>query len=318
VARLAGEGRFDYLLIESTGISEPLPVAMTFSFPVPGAGVLNDIAVLDTMVTVVDANTWLDDYREGQRLKALKMAVSDQDNRTLADLLIDQVEFASVIVLNKTDLVSAERLGELEGLLHHLNPSARLIHSRFGRVAPADILHTGRFDLATAQQSAGWLKELAGEHTPETEEYGIRSFVFKARRPFHPQRLLEVLQSPAMPRVLRSKGILWLASRFDTGLHWSLAGRIGRVNPAGQWLAAVPHDRIPRTVDVAEYMEKYWEGEFGDRRQELVFIGIDMDEAGLRHSLHAALLTDAELAAGVAAWAAYPDPFPHWPAATPA
>ena len=187
VARLAGEGRFDYLLIESTGISEPLPVAMTFSFPTPdGSMSLMDISQLDTMVTVVDTNRWLDDYREGERLKELGMAVSEEDYRTISDLLIDQVEFANVIILNKTDLAAPEQVAELEGVLRKLNPDAKLIRTEQGKVNMGEIINTGQFDMDAAQRSPGWLKELEGEHTPETEEYGISSFVFRARRPFPP------------------------------------------------------------------------------------------------------------------------------------
>jgi G3E family GTPase len=311
VARLAQAQRFDYLLIESTGISEPLPVAMTFSFPVE-QGSLADIAHLDTMVTVVDAQAWLTDYREGQRLKELNMGVSPEDTRTIADLLIDQVEFANVIILNKTDLVTEAQLGELEGVLHHLNPTARLLRAQEGRVPLTEILHTGLFDLAEAQQSAGWLKELQGEHTPETEEYGIRSFVYIARHPFHPLRLIEFLKSDAMLKVLRSKGIFWLATRHSSGIRWSLAGHVARVSPAGQWLAATPAAQVPDTPQMAEYRARYWDGEFGDRRQEIVFIGQQMDETAMRHALQAALLTEAELALGAAGWQQLPDPFPQW------
>ena len=311
VSRLAREGRVDYLLIESSGISEPLPVAMTFSFALPDEAVsLSDITRLDTMVTVVDAKAWLEDYREGMRLREMNMGATPEDNRTLSDLLIDQVEFANVIILNKTDLVSADELGELESLLHTLNPSARILRSCWGQVDPHDILNTGLFDMQAAQASPGWLKELQGEHTPETEEYGIASFVFKARRPFHPMRLMNFFSSPHMQTVIRSKGFFWLATRHNTGMNWSLAGRVARVAPAGHWLAATPPEQWPRTTQVADYLEAYWQDPYGDRRQELVFIGIDMPVEAMQRQLHAALLDDAELAAGEDRWAAYPDPFP--------
>jgi G3E family GTPase len=313
VARLAGEKRFDYLLIESTGISEPLPVAMTFSFPTPdGTLSLMDISQLDTMVTVVDANCWLDDYREGQRLKALGMGMSAEDNRTLSDLLIDQVEFANVIILNKTDLASPEQVEALEGVLHQLNPAARLIRTEQGRIDLSEIINTGLFDMAAAQQSAGWLQELQGTHTPETEEYGISSFVFKARRPFHPQRLMNFLRGDHMQTVLRSKGFFWLASRNTTAVNWSLAGQVARVSPAGNWLAAVLEHQRPSTPNVTDYMAQYWQEPFGDRRQELVFIGMAMPQASMLAQLQAALLTDAELTAGEQHWSVYPDPFPVW------
>ncbi|NJO82691.1 MAG: GTP-binding protein [Blastochloris sp.] len=313
VARLAGEKRFDYLLIESTGISEPLPVAMTFSFPTPdGTMSLMDISTLDTMVTVVDANCWLDDYREGQRLKALGMGMSDDDPRTLSDLLIDQVEFANVIIINKTDLARPEQVEALEGVLRKLNPDAHLIRAQNAQVEIGQIINTGLFDMAAAQQSAGWLKELQGEHTPETEEYGISSFVFKARRPFHPQRLMDFLKGDHMRTVLRSKGFFWLASRNDTAINWSLAGHVARVSPAGNWLASVPENQRPQGANVEEYMAQYWQEPFGDRRQELVFIGMRMPKGEMLAQLQSALLTEAELALGESGWMLFPDDFPVW------
>lgn len=311
VTRLAQEGRFDYLLIESSGISEPLPVAMTFSFATPDDSMsLMDIARLDTMVTVVDANRWLDDYREGEALKTLGMQISDDDNRTLSDLLIDQVEFANVIILAKTDLVSTTQLEKLEGILRNLNPDAVLLRTEHGRVDLDKILNTHLFDMEKSQNSAGWLKELQGEHTPETEEYGISSFVFKARRPFHPQRFMEVLQSDKMQTLLRSKGFFWLASRPDEGISWSFAGKIARVQSAGEWLAALPPSDWPHQSEVAEYVDTYWEEPFGDRRQELVFIGMNMRKEDMLEQLHSALLTDEELALGEPAWKQFRDVFP--------
>ena len=313
VSRLAGERRFDYLLIESSGISEPLPVAMTFSFPTPdGTMNLTDIARLDTMVTVVDACSWLDDYRAGERLKTLGMAVSDTDNRTLSDLLIDQVEFANVIIVAKTDLAASAQIEELEGILRKLNPDATLLRAEHGRVDLARILNTRMFDMVKAQNSPGWLKELQGEHTPETEEYGISSFVFKARRPLHPQRFLEFLQSGVMRTLLRSKGFFWLATRPQMAINWSLAGHIARVQPAGNWLAATASERWPLTDDVKEYVEMYWQEPFGDRRNELVFIGMKMPKDTMLRQLDAALLTDDELALGEAGWGVFPDDFPVW------
>jgi G3E family GTPase len=313
VTRLAQDGRFDYLLIESTGISEPLPVAMTFSFPTPdGAMSLMDISTLDTMVTVVDVNTWLDDYREGERLKALGMGMSDDDNRTLSDLLIDQVEFANVIILNKTDLATKEQIESLEDMLHKLNPSAKLIRSEQGRVELNEIIDTGLFNMDEAQQSAGWLKELQGEHIPETEEYGISSFVFKARRPFHPERFLNFLMGEPMQAVLRSKGFFWIASRNDSAINWSLAGHVARVSPAGIWFASTPADLRPKGEHVDEYIAEFWQEPFGDRRQELVFIGIDMPKEGMLSQLESALLTEDELAMGEGKWALFPDNFPVW------
>ena len=313
VTRLARERRFDYLLIESTGISEPLPVAMTFSFPTSdGTMSLMDISTLDTMVTVVDANTWLDDYREGQRLKELGMGMSDEDNRTLSDLLIDQVEFANVIILNKTDVASPEQVEALEGVLRKLNPDAKFIRAEQGRIDLGEIINTGLFDMEAAQQSAGWLKELQGEHTPETEEYGISSFVFKARRPFHPQRLMDFLKGDHMRTVLRSKGFFWIASRNDKAINWSLAGHIARVVQAGTWLAAVPAHIRPQGPNVEDYLAEHWQEPFGDRRQELVFIGMEMPKADMLAQLQAALLTEVELALGEAGWTLFTDDFPVW------
>lgn len=313
VTRLANEGRFDYLLIESTGISEPLPVAMTFSFPTPnGETSLMDISQLDTLVTVVDASCWLHDYREGQHLKELNMAMSDEDNRTISDLLIDQVEFANVIILNKTDLTTPERVEELESVLHKLNPDAKLIRALHGQVDIHHIINTGLFDMEAAQRSPGWLKELEGEHTPETEEYGISSFVFKSRRPFHPQRLMDFLMGNHMQTVLRSKGFIWLATRHDIGINWSLAGRVASVSPAGTWLAATPETMRPHDPLIDDYIAEYWQEPFGDRRQELVFIGIKMPEEHMLTRLEAALLTNDEMTHDVATWASYHDPFPTW------
>lgn len=313
VARLASEDRFDYLLIESTGVSEPLPVAMTFSFPTPdGEMSLMDISDLDTMVTVVDSNSWLEDFREGERLKAMGMEISEDDNRTISDLLIDQVEFANVIILNKTDLVSKDQLNELEGAIRKLNPDAKLLRSEQSQIDMKEIVNTGMFDMDAAQRSAGWLKELEGEHTPETEEYGIGSFVFKARKPFHPQRLLDMLKGEHMEAVLRSKGFFWMATRNDTAINWSLAGRVARVSPAGKFLAATPAHLQPQGAHVDEYKAEFWEEPYGDRRQELVFIGISMPKEEMIEQLNAALLTDNELALGEAGWEILPDPFPVW------
>lgn len=313
VARLASEGRFDYLLIESSGISEPLPVAMTFSFPTPdGTMSLTDIAHLDTMVTVVDSKSWLEDYRTGERLKTLGMEINEADNRTLSDLLIDQVEFANVIILTKADIVTTSQLEELEGILHQLNPDAVLIRAEHGQVDLANILNTRMFDMEKSQRSAGWLKELQGEHTPETEEYGISSFVFKARRPFHPKRFLDFLQSDVMRTLLRSKGFFWLATRHHIGINWSFAGHVARVHPAGAWLAAAPRENRPQTPEIADYMAEYWQEPFGDRRQELVFIGMKMPKDDMLQQLNAALLTDDELALGETGWAVFRDDFPEW------
>jgi G3E family GTPase len=314
VSRLAREGRFDYLLIESTGIGEPLPVAMTFSFETPdGAASLMDIARLDTMVTVVDAAAWLEDVQTGPRLKAIGMAASETDARTVSDLLIDQVEFADVIVMNKADLATPDQLDTLEGTLRKLNPTARIIRAVEGHIEPKQILNTGLFDMDAAQSSAGWLRELQNEHTPETEEYGIGSFVFRARRPFHPVRLMAFLRGDDMRAVLRSKGFFWIATRHDMGINWALAGHVARVSSAGRWFASVPLAERATGEAVEEYVARYWQEPYGDRRQELVFIGVGLNKDRMMADLNAALLTDDELAQGSEAWKRnFFDPFPVW------
>ena len=311
VSRLAKEGRFDYLLIESSGISEPLPVAMTFSFPLPDdAFSLYDLAHLDTMVTVVDAGRWLNDFQRGEFLSDIEQAVDETDERSLSDLLLDQVEFANVIIINKADVVTKEQLAELEALLHKLNPDAKLIPTSYGKIQLSEILNTGLFDLDKAQKSAGWLKELQGEHTPETEEYGINSFVFTARRPFHPERIMAFFDGGMADSVIRSKGFFWLASRNDEALSWSSAGATANISPAGKWLATI--DTPEEREEFAEYIAEYWQDPYGDRRQELVFIGIKMEKESMLKMLEEALLTSEELALAETNWAKFNDPFPTW------
>jgi len=297
VGKLAREGRFDYLLIESTGISEPMPVAATFTFPLdPAAKVtLSDVARLDTMVTVVDAANWLRDYIESQSLRERNIAMNDQDYRTLNDLLVDQVEFANVIVINKVDLVSEHELGQLKDILRHLNPDAQIVCSEHGRIPLERILNTGLFNYDKAAQAPGWAKELRGEHTPETEEYGISSFVYRAWRPFHPQRFWEMINSDAIEGVLRSKGYFWLATRPDDAMLWSQAGTKANVHVAGKWWASVPQEQWPRNPELHAFVRAHWREPYGDRRQELVYIGVDVDRAKITASLDACLLTDAEM-----------------------
>jgi G3E family GTPase len=314
VGRLAQAGRFDYLLIESSGISEPLPVAMTFSFPFEGSAQLADLAELDTMVTVVDSATFLRDYISARNLQDEGMATGTQDTRTLADLLIEQVECANVIVLNKTDLAHPQDLARTEAFIQTLNPDAQIIRASHGQVPLDQIFHTKRFDMVKLQQSPGWLKELRGEHVPETVEYGITSFVYRARRPFHPERLWRVIQGNALQQVLRSKGTLWLASRVSQSMRWSKVGRFLMVNPGVAWLASLNRETWPQTPEVQTYLERYWDADVGDCRQELVLIGIHMNEAAIRKALGSALLTDEEFALGPAAWEHFADPFPKPPA----
>lgn len=311
VARLAREGRFDYLLIESTGISEPLPVAETFTFADETGVSLADLARLDTMATVVDAFNFPRDLFSTDDLRDRNLAAGEEDERSVVDLLIDQVEFADVLVLNKIDLVTPEEADQLEALLRKLNPDAHIVRTSFGRVPLHAILNTGRFNFERAAQAPGWLKELRGEHTPETEEYGISSFVYRARRPFHPQRFWDLIHDE-WPGVLRSKGLIWLATRMEISGLWSQAGSACRVEPGGMWRAALPEDELPDDPDDEAYLAQVWHSQWGDRRQELVLIGQDMDEATLRARLDACLLTDDEMALGPAGWTQFADPFGEW------
>lgn len=311
IRHLAEEGRFNYLLIESTGISEPLPVAETFTFRDENGVSLSDIARLDTLVTVVDAFNFLRDYGSTDYLADRGESLGEEDQRTVVNLLVDQVEFCDVIVLNKTDLLDAAELERLDGLLKNLNPRADIVRARFGQVPLERILDTGHFDFAAAAEAPGWLAELRGEHVPETEEYGITSFVYRARRPFHPERFHEWINQE-WPGVVRSKGYFWLASRPTMVGSWSQAGAVVRHELAGLWWAAVPRDRWPQDEEGLAAIRARWDDAVGDAQQELVLIGIDMDEAALRARLDACLLNDAEYASSPAAWTQLPDPFPRW------
>lgn len=311
INRLAGEGRFDYLLIESTGISEPLPVAETFTFADEDGRSLSDVARLDTMITVVDAFNFLRDYQSSDSIAERGESLGDEDDRTVVDLLVDQVEFCDVIIINKADLVSSQDLDRLRHILHTLNPRARQVVSEFGRVPLETIMNTGLFDFEQAEQAPGWLKELRGEHIPESEQYGITSFVYRARRPFHPQRFWNLIHSE-WQGVLRSKGYFWLASRNDFAGSWAQAGGACRHGAAGLWWSAVDPAQWPDDPEYLAQIRKQWHADVGDRRQELVFIGIGMDETGMREQLDHCLLSDAELRQGPEAWRALPDPFPRW------
>lgn len=316
VGKLAQEGRFDYLVIESTGIAEPLPIAETFTFRDEQGVALSDVARLDTLVTVVDAVNFLSQYLEAEDLRDTGQGVSDDDGRNIADLLADQVEFANVILISKADLVSSEELRNLIAILRQMNPDADILPVVMGQAPLNRVLDTGRFDFEKAEQAPGWLKELRGEHTPETEEYGIAGFTYRARRPFHPSRFHEFLYDGEWDNgtLLRSKGFFWLASRPDEAGVWSQAGGIMRHAGAGRWLAAVPREQWPEDAAALAQALADWAEPYGDRRQELVFIGQNVDESRLRAELDACLLTDAELAAGPDAWRLYPDAFPVWSA----
>lgn len=311
VADLAMDGRFDYLLIESTGISEPAPVADTFTFALGDGTALSEIAELDTMVTVVDAANFLEDLRIGKDLKSLDQAATEDDPRTVADLLTEQVEFANVILLNKTDLTDQDTLAKIEAFIEQLNPHALILRTSFGEIEPTRIMGTGRFDFEIAKQSKGWQLTLRGDGASEVEEYGVNSFVYRSRRPFHPQRFYDRL-SQDWNGVLRSKGFFWIASRLDKSGVWSQAGRIARLDFGGFWWAAVPREHWPQSESLQVEIEQKWHPEVGDCRQELVFIGIGMDEIAIYDSLQECLLTDDELAAGIEAWTHLADPFPRW------
>ncbi|MDI3285774.1 GTP-binding protein [Polyangium sp. 15x6] len=296
VQELAREGRFDYLLIESTGISEPLPVAETFGFEDDAGARLSDVARLDTMVTVVDAYNFSKDFEAAEDLAERGVAASAEDDRSVVDLLVDQVEFCDVIVLNKVDLVSREELGLLEATLHRLNPRARIVPASFGKVPIDTIMGTGLFDMEKAKEAPGWMAELRGEHVPETETYGLGSFVFRDRRPFHPARLYALIHEE-WPGVIRSKGFFWLATRPEWVVEWSQAGGAYRFGAVGKWLAESTDDGP--------------EDEVSRRRQEIVIIGT-AEREGLRARLEACLLSDEEMALGPEGFQQFEDPFPPW------
>jgi G3E family GTPase len=311
VSRLAREDRFDHLLIESTGISEPLPVAETFTFADETGASLSDVARLDTMVTVVDASTFLDECDSVEDLNARGLGLSEEDDRALVDLLVEQVEFADVLVVNKSDLVDRETLTRVVAVVRSLNPRAQILPATHGRVPLGNVLDTGLFDFARAAEAPGWLSVLRGEEQPETEEYGITSFVYRARRPFDPARLWERANAE-WEGVLRAKGFFWLASRSALAGGWSQAGRVLTLQAAGGWWACVPEHEWPEPEVRAAVIDPFWAEPWGDRRQELVFIGSGMDEDAIRSDLDDCLLTDSEMDLGEGGWESLPDPFPAW------
>ncbi|KJY84617.1 4-hydroxytetrahydrobiopterin dehydratase [Vibrio galatheae] len=313
VTQLAKEGRFDNLVIESTGISEPLPVAETFTFADESGVSLSDVATLDTMVTVVDAVNFLRDYEAAQSLQETAEHLGDEDHRSVSDLLIDQVEFADVILISKTDLARTEEVERLKAILRTLNTGARIIAIQNGQVDVSDVLDTGLFNFERAQQAPGWLKELRGEHIPETEEYGISSFSYRARLPFHPEKFYKLLHNLShFGKLIRSKGYFWLASRPEFVGQWNQAGGIADYGCAGMFWKATPKAHWPTEPELILAIEESWVEPFGDMRQELVFIGQGLDEAALVQALDACLLTEEELDAGEALWQTFLDPFPVW------
>ncbi|MGX0878031.1 G3E family GTPase [Roseovarius sp. MBR-154] len=306
VRRLAGEGRFDYLLIESTGISEPLPLAATFEFRDEAGESLSDVARLDTMVTVVDAVNLLRDFSSHDFLRDRGKTMGDADERTLVHLLTDQIEYADVAILNKVSDAAPYQRDAARKIIRSLNADARVIETDHGAVGADAILATGLFDFDKAHEHPMWAKELYGfaDHVPETEEYGVASYTYRARAPFHPQAIHDVLNGP-LPGVIRAKGHFWIATRPDWVAEFSLAGSLSSVTPLGTWWAAVPRKRWPDHAQAQNYLRAHWQEPWGDRRQEIVFIGAGIDWPALRGRLDAALMQDE----GVED---LPDPFPRW------
>lgn len=312
VKKLAAEGRFDYLLIESTGIGEPLPVASTFDFEDENGDSLNHVARIDTMVTVVDAFNLLRDYTSKDLLAQRGETAGEDDNRSLATLLMEQMEFADVVVVNKIDLVDQKQRAEVAAVVMALNPTAEIVYADHGHVPLKRILGTGKFDLERASAMPGWARELEGTHTPETVEYGISSFVLRSHDPLHPKRFSEFMGA-SFPGLLRAKGYVWLASRPNWVVSYSRAGNVATHEPVGQWWAAVPRERWPSKGTPQRLgIEKNWKEPYGDRINEVVFIGTTMDRSAIEQAWKAAHLNFTETRKGLKGWAGLPDPFPSW------
>ena len=308
VGKMARENRFDHLVIESTGVSEPMPVAETFTFEDENGQSLGDVAKIDTMVTVVDAPNFLRDYSSTESLGDRGQAVGEEDERTIVDLLNDQVEFADVILVNKTDLVSADEVKRVHGMIRALNPQVVIHDTVDSKVPLKAVVGTGLYDQERASAHEGWLDSLV-EHTPETEEYGISNFIYERRIPFHPQRFHDCLQQE-WPGVIRSKGVFWLATRLKLAGFWSQAGAVSRYQCAGHFWAAVPRKHWPED---RAHIERVWKGDNGDCRQEIVLIGQNMDREALTEMFDHCLLTEEELATNEKKWRKlFPDPFPKW------
>jgi G3E family GTPase len=301
VERLAKENRFDYLLIESTGISEPLPVAQTFSFVDDEKGIdLSRFSQLDTLVTVVDAFNFYKDFGSAETVYSKNLNTDPEDQRSIVNLLTDQIEFANVILINKADLVEKAQVEELKAIIHKLNPGAKILITDHSKIDPKEILNTGLFDFEEASNSAGWQEELQkGYHTPETEEYGISSFVFRDKRPFHPQRFWTYISENWPAGIIRSKGLFYIASRKDQALSWSQAGGSLKAEPVGVWWTSMPfkeRTRYPSYIENQEYIESKWDKNFGDRMNELVIIGQDLDKEQIQYEMENCLLDSYELA----------------------
>lgn len=314
VEKLARENRFDYLLIESTGISEPIPVAQTFSFVNEDENIdLSRFSYVDTMVTVVDSFNFFKDFGSAETLQERNASDIENDNRTIVNLLVDQVEFANVIILNKTDLISPESLKILKASIQKLNPVAKILTSVLGKVNPSEIMNTGLFNFEEAESSAGWIRELEGIHTPETEEYGIRSFVFRDSKPFHPHRFWDFIKSGFPPNIIRSKGLLWMASRPEQAINWSQAGGSMKAEGAGVWWASMSlGERMTfnNFVEFQDLIEERWTADYGDRLNEIVFIGQKMDELKILNELRKCLCTPDEIINYQKGSFSKKDPFP--------
>lgn len=313
VTKLAKEGRFDYLLIESTGISEPLPVAETFTFSDESGHSLADSARLDTMVTVVDGLSFMQDFQAAENLASRGETLGEEDERAITDLLVEQVEFADIILISKIDLISHEDRLELIAILGRLNAQAEIFPMVMGEVPLKKILNTGLFNFERAAQAPGWLRVLRDEHVPETEAYGIASMVYRARRPFHPGRFFNFInRSWTQGKLLRSKGFFWLASKYQEAGSWSQAGGLMRYGYAGRWWRFVPRDQWPQDAETTAEILQKWLPETADCRQELVFIGQHMDFVVLKNELDSCLLNDEEMALGIEGWQLMSDPFGEW------
>jgi G3E family GTPase len=312
VRKLSEEGRFDYLVIESTGVSEPLPVAATFSFRDEEGECLGDVSRLDTMVTIVDAINLMSDYSSSDFLADRGETAGESDDRRLVNLLVEQIEFADVIIVNKASAVSAEQLAVVKQVVASLNADAKIIEADFGNVPLNTILDTGLFDDAKAEQHPLWAKELYGyaDHRPETEEYGVESFVYRARRPFDPKRFYDFLTMDGLDSVIRAKGHFWLATRPDFLGELAVAGSQKTVSRMGRWWAAVPKNRWPEDGTFEEFVLRHWDPVWGDRRQELVFIGIEMNQARIEAALDRCLVKETAFTPML--WDSLYDPFPAW------
>ena len=314
INKLAEEKKFDYLVIESTGISEPLPVAETFTFEDENGVSLSDAANLDTMVTVVDAVNFIKDYEEAKYLQETGESLGEDDERSVADLLVDQIEFADVILISKTDLVEDKDIDKLKAIIKTLNTQAEIIPIKEGNVEIDKVLNTGLFDFAKAKEAPGWLKEMRGEHIPETEEYGISSFTYTARRPFLPEKFYNFLHSTEKHgKLIRSKGFFWLGSRLEYAGQWSQAGGIARYGFAGMFWRSVPKQDWPTDEQTLASIKANWVEPFGDMRQELVFIGQGLDESAIKKALDECLVSEDDMLKGEEFWTALNDPFPPWP-----